>query len=401
MRADQPIVENYVGRQIPTAMVARNLHRGSGFGQPQLDTGPFPNLFLVEPPVYAAAVVAFQRATGAPLEASGRLVSALAAVLGAWGLYGLARRRGGEAVAMIAVLALALFPVSIRYGRAFQPDMFMLGSLLAGLRLWDDCTAEGGWPRLAAAWGLLAVGFATKVLAAYLLLPLALLIPPPRRIGMMLLALASLGPALLWYGLAAGELAHGSGSRASAENAAIWSRTLLAPPLLRLGTYTTAARFLCVRAFTPPGFLLAVWGLFGAGRADRLWRVWAISAAAALAILAGKIHHEYYWLALAPPLAVGLGQAVVSLSRGARSGVMAAFLGLLAFVALAFAQSSSTWRTPPEWRTLAPLAATIREQVPAADLIIAPEALIYAADRRGCRLETGRAAARRAAGAWG
>ncbi len=25
---DQPIVENYVGRQIPTAMVARNLDRG-------------------------------------------------------------------------------------------------------------------------------------------------------------------------------------------------------------------------------------------------------------------------------------------------------------------------------------------------------------------------------------
>ena len=27
----QPIVENYVGRQVPTAMVARNFDRGSGF----------------------------------------------------------------------------------------------------------------------------------------------------------------------------------------------------------------------------------------------------------------------------------------------------------------------------------------------------------------------------------
>ncbi len=53
---DQPIVENYVGRQIPTAMVARNLERGSGFLHPQLDTGPFPNLFLVEPPIYAQLV---------------------------------------------------------------------------------------------------------------------------------------------------------------------------------------------------------------------------------------------------------------------------------------------------------------------------------------------------------
>ena len=51
IRAEQPILENYVGRQVPTAMVARNLARGSGFLDPQLDTGPFPNLFLVEPPI--------------------------------------------------------------------------------------------------------------------------------------------------------------------------------------------------------------------------------------------------------------------------------------------------------------------------------------------------------------
>ncbi|MGZ5980758.1 MAG: hypothetical protein ACXWO3_07375, partial [Isosphaeraceae bacterium] len=33
---DQPIVENYVGRQVPTAMVARNLDRGWGFPRPLL-----------------------------------------------------------------------------------------------------------------------------------------------------------------------------------------------------------------------------------------------------------------------------------------------------------------------------------------------------------------------------
>ena len=32
--ANQPIVENYVGRQVPTAMVARNLERGSGLPGP-------------------------------------------------------------------------------------------------------------------------------------------------------------------------------------------------------------------------------------------------------------------------------------------------------------------------------------------------------------------------------
>jgi hypothetical protein len=54
---DQPIVENRRGRQVPTAMVARNLERGSGFLRPELD-GAFPNIFVVEPPVYQALAVA-------------------------------------------------------------------------------------------------------------------------------------------------------------------------------------------------------------------------------------------------------------------------------------------------------------------------------------------------------
>ena len=68
---DQPIVENYVGRQVPTAMVARNLERGSGLLRPRLDTAPLPNYFLVEPPLYECGVVALRRATGLGLEAVG------------------------------------------------------------------------------------------------------------------------------------------------------------------------------------------------------------------------------------------------------------------------------------------------------------------------------------------
>src|SRR5258708_3230127 len=79
--AGQPIVENYVGRQIPTAMVARNLDRGSGFLRPTLDTAPFPNYFVVEPPIYESGVVALKRATGLSLDEAGRVFSALATAL--------------------------------------------------------------------------------------------------------------------------------------------------------------------------------------------------------------------------------------------------------------------------------------------------------------------------------
>ena len=136
-RLDQPIVENYVGRQIPTAMVARNLDRGSGFLHPQLDTGPFPNLFLVEPPIYQELTLLTSRCSGLSLPESGRLVSALATMLSAWGLFGLVRRRERNMVSIVSVAIFSLAPITLRFGLAFQPDMLMLGLQLASLRLWD------------------------------------------------------------------------------------------------------------------------------------------------------------------------------------------------------------------------------------------------------------------------
>src|SRR5437763_15396289 len=142
-RLDQPIVENYAGRQVPTAMVARNLERGSGFLRPELDTAPFPNLFLVEPPIYAMVSGHVQGVARLELGQAGRLVSAFAIALGGWGRYGLVRRRDGARTALLSLAAFASLPVTLRYGRAFQPDALMLGSLLAGLRCWDGYAASG------------------------------------------------------------------------------------------------------------------------------------------------------------------------------------------------------------------------------------------------------------------
>jgi hypothetical protein len=68
--------------------------------------------------------------------------------------------------------------------------------------------------------------------------------------------------------------------------------------------------------------------------------------------------------------------------------------------ALGLAQARDTWRTPREWASLPEAAAAVERMVPAGSLVVAPEALLYAADRRGCRLETGLDASRRAAGEW-
>ncbi len=148
IRLDQPIVENYVGRQIPTAMAARNLERGSGFLKPQLDTGPFPNWFLVEPPIFELATVCAHRVTGLPLESAGRLVSSLGISLACWGLWRLAKPRIGFTGGLAAAFSLGVFPVCVRYGRAFQPDALMLGFVVAGLWFCDESKrrqSRSGW----------------------------------------------------------------------------------------------------------------------------------------------------------------------------------------------------------------------------------------------------------------
>jgi hypothetical protein len=398
---DQPIVENYVGRQIPTAMVARNLERGSGFLTPCLDVLPLPNLFLVEPPLYASAVAALHRASGLALEPSGRLLSAFGMVLAAWGLFGVVARREGAGVALAAVAALAAFPVTLRYGRAFQPDALMLGFLLVGLRAWDELEAEGNRAWLALGVVATSAGLALKVISAYVLIPLVAVILKKRRPLDVWLALATLLPALVWYVHAASLLSEGGGSRASADNGAIWFRVFSPDAFFRPDTYENLVRFLCVRAFTPLGPILALAGFLYTSRSDRLWQIWGLSAFAALLVLSAKLHHEYYWLALAPVMAVGVGKALVSLTglggpgRGVAAAVGLALLGLSA------ALSASTWRTPAEWLPLRTAAQVVRGHVPADCWVVAPEALLFAADRRGCRLEFTDSAARRAAGEWG
>ena len=71
------------------------------------------------------------------------------------------------------------------------------------------------------------------------------------------------------------------------------------------------------------------------------------------------------------------------------------------FLALCVVQSGSTFRTPPEWRSLAEAAREVDAILPPDGLLIAPEALLYQSDRRGFRLEFDPTSALRAAGEWG
>ena len=337
---DQPIVENYVGRQVPTAMVARNLERGSGLLRPRLDTAPAPNYFLVEPPLYECGVVAVRRATGLGLEAAG--AGALGDRDRGRGLGDLRalRRRDGRRAALLAAGAFAAFPLTIRYGRAFQPDAAMLGAVVSGLACWDRSrglsrsAARRAW--FAAGWVLLALGFAIKIIAAPLLILPAFVGLRQRRLSVWLAAGTTLVPALLWYAWAAHLAASGGGSRASADNGAIWLGLLAPSSLLHLESLRLALWFVAVRAFTPVGAALALFGLIGGRRGLGLWRAWGLVALATLAPLASKLHHEYYLLILAPAAAAGVGLALDRMAgvRHGRLMATSAAAGLLILAAV-------------------------------------------------------------------
>ena len=157
-------------------------------------------------------------------------------------------------------------------------------------------------------------------------------------------------------------------------------------------------RFVAVRAFTPVGAALATVGLIAGGRGAGLWRAWAIVAMATLVPLAAKLHHEYYLLILAPAAAAGVGLALDRLGSVGRGPLVAATAALLI---LAAAQARSTWRTPPEWAGLEAAGRAVSASTPPDAWVVAPEALLFRSDRRGCRLEWTPTAAHRAAGEWG
>jgi hypothetical protein len=390
IRLDQPILENYVGRQVPTAMVARNLARGSGFLFPTLDTGPFPSLFLVEPPIDGQVVAWLSSLTGIRLDSAGRLVSAAATTLAAWGLFGLVHRRSGFAIAVATLVAFAAFPVSIRYGRAFQPDALAMGLAVAGLRFWDSDRRSA----MAVGWLCLFVGLAQKATWAFVLVPLVMVILDRRSWRVRLIAVCSLLWAVCWYVYASRQLDSGPAA-ASSDNAARWLSRLSLTAFLQPAQYARVARDLLYRAFNPLGFGLAAIGLAGWTRADRLWRVWMIAASVTMLGLFGKLHHDYYWIMMAPPVAAWAGMGI---GRIGKSGHAVALLACL--LGLGLYQSRSTWITPDDWRDAPALAKSIRRFTNRDDLIIAPEAVLYLGDRRGCRLEYEAAAARRAANEW-
>ena len=408
---DQPIVENYVGRQIPTAMVARNLERGSGFLKPRLDTGPFPNYFLVEAPVYQEFLLFVRAITRLPIDAAGRAASALAAGLAALALFCMVRAWKDTSTALWTVAAFGVLPVTLRYGRSVQPDMFALALVLLGLACWQNWSRGGRWWWLVAGWLCLATGLAARLLFVFVLVACAVLVVRAAEArgrtnglarGILLLVVPSVVvPAAAWYRHARGLL--GDGSHASQGSLVHWVEAISPLNWLSVDTWEWVVRFGLIRAFTPIGVLILGRCLY-LKLLDRFWVYWILGACATLVAVSGKLHHEYYWLMLAPPVAVACGTLLARFSELAaveRRGPVEAVVIAVVLAAVSVVLAWSTWKTPDEWTNIRAVAKTVQSRVEPDELLIAREALLFYADRRGYRLETEPESIRRAMEEWG
>ena len=308
-------------------------------------------------------------------------------------LYAAVRRTAGPAAGLLAGAALALTPVAVLMFRFNNPDalltLLLVGAAYATLRAVRAGRAR--WLVLAAA--LVGLGFLTKMLQAYLVLPAlaaAWLLAAPVGLGRRLRGLALAAGALLassgWWVLAVElwpadarpyiggsqdnsvlELVlgyNGLGRLTGDEVGSVgggpgggWGQ----PGLLRLfdAELGGAASWLLPAAVVLLGVLL--WRTRRAPRtgptraAAVVWGGWLVVTGAVFSLMAG-IFHDYYLVALAPATAalVGIGAAVLWRERAAfaNRAVLAAVLALTAGWAFVLLRRTPTWLPWLSWTVL-------------------------------------------------
>ncbi|MFB9321629.1 glycosyltransferase family 39 protein [Cryptosporangium minutisporangium] len=314
-------------------------------------------------------------------------------------LYLAVRRWSGPVAGLIAGAVLALTPVATLMFRFNNPDallvLLLIGAVYATMRAIERAAVRAGTRWLALAGLLIGFGFLTKMLQAFLIVPvlgLVYLVVAPtsvrRRIAQLLIALAALVVGAGWWvalaelwpagsrpyiggsqtnsvldlvfgynglgrlnGDEAGSVVPGGGGAGS------WGET----GLLRLfnAEFGTQASWLLPAALI---LLVAVLGFTArAARTDRtraamlLWGGWLVVTGLVFSYMQGIIH-PYYTVALAPAIGavVGIGAVSVWRLRGedAARAVLAVAMAATAIWAFVLV-GRADWQSWLRWIVLA------------------------------------------------
>ncbi|HMA45726.1 MAG TPA: glycosyltransferase family 39 protein [Frankiaceae bacterium] len=287
---------------------------------------------------------------------------ALAGVAAVYVLYRVVRKAAGPVAGLLAALALALTPVTVATVRTNNTDAVMI--LLVVLAAWAATVAtERGSGRLLAVAGVLVgLGFMTKMLQAYLVVPalaLAYLVAAPvglrRRVGHLLAAGAAmlavpaiwvvavdLTPAgsrpyvgsstdntvrdLVFGNNGLNRVAGNDGGTGGGQGRALAGLARGAQAGIgRLFGEQVGGQIAWLIPFAAAALLVGLLAVRRRPRTDALrtglllWSGWALCAWGVFSFSRGGFH-EYYTSQLAPALAALAGMGAVLLARLARDG---------------------------------------------------------------------------------
>jgi glycosyltransferase involved in cell wall biosynthesis len=396
-----PLLEGAAGKQAHTAMVARNLYRGSStWLRPMVDDVGRPGYFVKELPILPLFAAAGYGLIGRTSEPIGRLLGAVAWLAATPLLVAIVRRERGQWEGWLAGLWFVLSPMAIVYSRAFMSDSAMIA------RIRCDSCGRPAWrahPTLERA-AVVALAAALALLlkphALFWLVPALVVVahtssqgtsdPPSRRevVGFWLALGLGAAPAAAWYWHAAAiHRVHpvlGATVATGWVDPSLWFRPAL---------YGIVAHQLIDMVLTPLGVVLATIGILGGGRGR-----FDVGSAALLAWGAGVIAQslcfgtrmfdvaargtEYYQLAAVPVAAMLVARGATAIAARAgrrwRAGWSIAMAGLaLALAASALPPTLDAIAVPERYARLLEDCAVVRS------LTRPDEQILVLADRGG------------------
>lgn len=397
----QSLLETHAHRQTQTALTAVLYAEGEIdlFRPPLPILGP-PGSIPQEFPIFQAMGAMVMRA-GVPADTAMRLVGLATFLVAAWLVYLLARRLMGSTASLIALAAFLFNPHAWVYGRTSLIEYLAVAGGVGFLYLasrWMDRARPVEW--LAAA-GFGALGILAKITTGgFFLLPVLLWRSPEgrwgfQRLGVWAMVILALGVGGVWSIHAQGVREETPASAfLSLQNQLEWFFGL-ASQRLELSTW----RVPLVAMLALTGFGLALWAPLAVARARSgsqphfLIAFLGLVVAMPLILINLYAIHDYYWAAVAPMIAIGVGLGSEWLAeRLNRRWVRRATVGLAGAWIATIVGMAPTWTiiygTPTEEADAMRIATFVQEHSAPDDWVVLEgwgwnPTFFYYADRRG------------------
>jgi len=286
-------------------------------------------------------------------------------------LYAIVRKRFGPAAGLAAGLLLAVTPVATLMFRYNNPDALLVFVMVAAAWTLLRAVDDGRTRWLVCAGALIGLGFLTKQLQVMLVVPALavtyLIAGPVRlrtRVYQLVAALGAMMAAAGWWVLLVSmvpasqrpyiggstdnsflelTLGYNGLSRLTGHRPNAFPESSGGPGFsfgshagaLRLFTGESGAQ---ISWLLPAALVFAALGVMWCGRATRtdarraqhlLWGGWLVAAGAVLSFMSGTFH-DYYTVALAPPVAALVGIGTTQLWQRRTSGRVRSALAMIA-----------------------------------------------------------------------